>query len=347
MRRYALTRLIDGSFAPAAGRPLALLTIALAMFAVACTGDGDGAATATPAAATQTATSSQTGATATPARPVPASSAAFPLTVTDFGGAEVTIEAEPSAIISYSPGATEILFAIGAGDRLVAVDEFSDFPAATANLPHLAYSSPDPEAALEHSPDLVILATRHDQQVAIFRGLGLTVVYMASADSLDQVYEQIALLGALTGREAEAEALIADMQSRIAAVTERLAGVESGPRVFYELTNDLYTVAPNTFVGALLETLKAQNVAAGAASQFPQLSTEAVIAADPEVVLLTDGEFGESLQTVAARQGWSAVSAVVNGRVYPVDGDLTDRPGPRLAEGIEVLAALLYPELFE
>ena len=175
----------------------------------------------------------------------------------------------------------------------------------------------------------MILATRHDQQVAIFRGLGLTVVYMASADSLDQVYEQIALLGALTGREAEAEALIADMQSRIAAVTERLAGVESGPRVFYELTNDLYTAAPNTFVGALLETLKAQNVAAGAASQFPQLSTEAVIAADPEVVLLTDGEFGESLQTVAARQGWSAVSAVVNGRVYPVDGDLTrPRPAP-------------------
>ncbi len=345
-----MTRLITGSFSTAGGRPLAVLTIALAVLVVACTGGDDGAATATPATVPGGAT--QASATAAPAQPIPAeqtaaSSAAFPLTVTDFGGAEVTVDAEPRAIISYSPGATEILFAIGAGDRLVAVDEFSDFPAATADLPHLAYSSPDPEAALAHAPDLVILATRQNEQVAIFRGLGMTVVYMASADSLDQVYEQIVLLGTLTGRETEAEALVAEMQSRIAAVTERLADVEIGPRVFYELTNDLYTVAPDTFVGALLETLKAQNVAAGAASQFPQLSAEAVIAADPEVVLLTDAEFGENLETVAARPGWSGVSAVVNERVYPVDGDLTDRPGPRLAEGIEVLAALLYPELFE
>jgi iron complex transport system substrate-binding protein len=328
------------------GRPLALLMIALAVLVVACTGGDDDTATATTGAATQAT------ATATPEQPLPAeqmaaSGAAFPLTVTDFGGAEVTIAAEPRAIISYSPGATEILFAIGAGDRLVAVDEFSDFPAAAADLPHLAYSSPDPEGALAHAPDLVILATRQNEQVAIFRGLGMTVVYMASADSLDEVYEQIVLLGTLTGREAEAEALVADMQSRIAAVTERLAGVESGPRVFYELTNDLYTVAPDTFVGALLEALKAQNVAAGAASQFPQLSAEAVIAADPEVVLLADAEFGESLETVAARPGWAGVSAVVNARVYPIDADLTDRPGPRLAEGVEVLAALLYPELFE
>lgn len=341
-----MTRLTSASFATAGGRRLALLAIALALLVVACNGDDDGAAASTPATATQAA------ATATPAQPVPAeqipvSGAAFPLTVTDFSGADVTVEAEPHAIISYSPGATEILFAIGAGARLVAVDEFSDFPPATAELPKLAYTSPDPEAALAHAPDLVILATRQNEQVAIFRGLGMTVVYMASADSLDQVYEQIALLGALTGREAEAEALAAEMQSRIAAVTERLAGVESGPRVFYELTNDLYTAAPNTFVGSLLETLKAQNVAAGAASQFPQLSAEAVIAADPEVVLLADAEFGESLETVAARPGWSGVSAVVNARVYPLDADLTDRPGPRLAEGIELLAALLYPQLFE
>ena len=158
---------------------------------------------------------------------------------------------------------------------------------------------------------------------------------------------RIELLGAITGHEDKAAEVIADMQARIAAVEEQVAEVDEGPRVFFELTPDLYTVAPDSFVGAMLTRLKAQNIAEGAASQFPQLSNEAILAADPEVIFLTDAEFGESLETLAARPGWDAISAVTEERVYPLDGDLATRPGPRLVEAIEAMAAALYPELFE
>ena len=316
---------------------LALFGVAFAMLAAACTtADDDNTATAT-AEATE-----EAEATASPEAPV----AAFPRTIVDYGGATVVVEGEPRSIVSYSPGATEVLFALGLGDRVVAVDSESDFPVETAALPQLAYRSPDPEGALAFAPDLVIMAEAQGPQVEPYRDLGMTVIFMASAQSLDQVYEQITLLGSVTAREDEAAALVAEMQRRVAAAVERVVGL-TGPRVFYELTSDLYTAAPESFPGALLAILGAQNIAAGSLSQYPQLTTEAVILADPEVVLLTDAEFGESAESVAARPGWSAVSAVVNGRIHPLDPDLVNRPGPRLAAGIEEMARLLYPDAFQ
>ncbi len=116
--------------------------------------------------------------------------------------------------------------------------------------------------------------------------------------------------------------------------------------VFYELSEDLYTAAPATFIGGMLELLGARNVAAGAVSPFPQLTSEAVIASDPEVILLADAEFGASAESVASRPGWSGITAVIDGRVHPVDPDLGNRPGPRIALAIEEMARLLYPDRF-
>jgi len=175
----------------------------------------------------------------------------------------------------------------------------------------------------------------------------MTVFDTERPASLEEVYEQIELLGRITGREEAAAEVITGMQSRIAAVEGRIAEVDEGPRVFFELTPDLYTVAPDSFVGAVLIRLRAQNIAEGSTSQFPQLSNEAILAADPEVILLTDAEFGESIETLRARPGWDAIAAVSEDRVYPIDGDLATRPGPRLADAIEAMAAALYPELFE
>ena len=141
--------------------------------------------------------------------------------------------------------------------------------------------------------------------------------------------------------------MITELRSRIDAVTAALDDVGQGPRVFFELTSDLYTVAPNTFVGDLLTLAKAQNIAAGAESPFPQLSAEAVVDADPEIVLLPDGELaGESLETVCARPGWDVISACTSERVHAFDGDLTSRPGPRVVDGLELIVRLLYPERF-
>lgn len=280
------------------------------------------------------------------AKAEPASSgvAAFPLTLRDSAGTEVRLEKMPERIISLSPGATEILYAINAGDRVVATDAFSDYPAAAKAVAKVDYSNPNPEATLALRPDLVIMATRQEQLVAQFRGLGMTVYLAKEPENLEGVYAHITTFGRLTGRTTEAAAVVTGMQAEVGAVMTSIAGVQQGPRVFFELDSTLYTAAPNTFIGAMLTMLKARNIAEGATTQFPQLSSEAVIAANPEVVLLADHAFGQNLETVSARPGWSGVAAVTNKRVHPIDPDTTNRPGPRLAQGIRAMGQALYPD---
>ncbi|MYA20375.1 MAG: ABC transporter substrate-binding protein [Chloroflexi bacterium] len=345
----------DGDDEPAAtATPLATATPAAA---TATPVPATPSPTATPAAPTPTPTPTPTATpaaiatpTATPTptpTPTPTEAPTFPLTVEDSAGTEVTLEAPPERIISYSPGATELLFAIGAGDRVVATDEFSDFPPEAEELPKVAYSSPDPERALALEPDLLIMASRQREQIEQFRSLGMTVLFLDSAQNIEGVFETVALLGLVTGNEQQAADLVASMRGRIEAVTAALEEVEEGPLVFFELTADLYTVGTDTFVGELLTLAKARNIAEGAASSFPQLSAEAIIDAAPDVVLLADAAWGESYETVCARPGWDAIPACVNERVHGVDGDLTSRPGPRIVDGLEQIARLLYPDRFE
>ena len=278
---------------------------------------------------------------------LPTADASFPLTISASAGVDVTLEVPAQRIVSYSPGATEILFAIGAADQVIAADEFSDFPAAAAALDKVAFSDPDPERALSLNPDFLIMTGRQVAQVPQFRLAGLNVALLQEPDSLVGVLEHIRLLGRVTGNVNQANALADDMQARIDAVIAVVADSDTdSPVVFYDLTSDLYTAGPDTFIGGMLTLLGARNVAEGATSPFPQLTAEAVIDANPAVVLLTDAEFGESLETVAARPGWSGVSAVVDQRVFPLDPDLVNRPGPRIVEGFETMAALLYPDLF-
>ena len=214
-------------------------------------------------------------------------------------------------------------------------------------LPKVASSSPDPERALSLEPDLLLMATRQREQVEQFRSLGMTVLFLDSAQDIEGVFGMIALLGGVTGNAPQAADLAASMRARIEAVTAALEDVEEGPLVFFELTADLYTVGTDTFVGELLTLAKARNIAAGAASSYPQLTAEAIIGAAPDVVLLADAEWGESLETVCARPGWDAIPACGDERVHGVDGDLSGRPGPRIVEGLEQIARLLYPERFE
>lgn len=328
-----------------AGRPSFLIAFALLALLVAACSDSDDptvtvAATTVPDA-TESATAEPTGtAEATP------TDSPSPIVVADSDGFEVELEGPAQRIISYSPGVTEILFAIGAGDQVVAADEFSDYPAEAADLEKVSYSEPDPERALVLNPDLVIITGRQQQSVEQFRSLGLTVLFNVEPASVEAVLENIALLGVVAGHEDDAADLATTMRGRIAAVEDALSVVEAGPRVFYELSDGLYTVAPASFVGDTLRLVKAQNIAEGAETAFPQLTAEAVIEANPEVVLLADAEFGGSLEALRERPGWDVIDAVVNERVYPVDPDIGNRPGPRIVDAIEQIAELLYPELF-
>lgn len=272
--------------------------------------------------------------------------AGFPLTVTGDDGRSLVLLKPPRRIISLSPGHTEILFAIGAGERIVGVDDYSDFPAEAQQLPRVGYSNPDLERIVALDADLVIVVTRQRRALAELERLGVPSLFLSEAEDLDGLLHGIVRLGEVTDRRGPTEALVGEMRRRIDAVTNRLEGV-AGLAVFYELSPQLHTAAPSTFIGDMLTRLRLKNVAAGAATPFPQLSQEQIVAGDPEVILLGDYQTGQNAATVSARPGWSGLRAVRSGRIIAVENlDIVHRPGPRVVEGLEMLARLLYPDRF-
>ncbi|HET9200774.1 MAG TPA: ABC transporter substrate-binding protein, partial [Dehalococcoidia bacterium] len=206
---------------------------------------------------------------------------------------------------------------------------------------------PSPEAILAEEPDLVLMFANDTGAVDVLDDLGASVLFLEVPDSLEGIYERIELYGQVTGHEEEAADLVDSMTERVDAVVETVADVEQGPSFFHELDPTLFTISPSSFVGDLYVLLKAQNIADDSAGEFPQLTSEAVIAADPEVIILADEGGGESLETVQSRPGWSVINAVVEGRVHQVDPDVANRPGPRVVELLEILLAYLYPEFAE
>jgi iron complex transport system substrate-binding protein len=275
-----------------------------------------------------------------------APTADFPVTVTRSDGRELTIAQAPQRIASLSPGATEVLYAVGAGPQIVATDLQSDYPAEAANTTKLDAFQPNLEAIAGVEADLIIIASNQDNIVEALDGLGQTVLFLEVPSTIDGVMEQVRLLALASGHAAEGERLAGEMEGRIEAVTSKLADIDQGPRVYHELDNTFFTVAPNSFVGDFYNLLKARNIAEGAATAYPQLTQEEILNRDPEVIILADADAGESPQTVKARPGWGVISAVKNDRIYVIDPDLVSRPGPRVADGLEQLARFLYPEKF-
>jgi len=328
------------------------LVLAFSLFVTAC-------APATPATTAPLPTDTSTPApTATPeptATPQPTATptpteppSPYPTTITDGAGREVVIEAEPQAIVSLAPSDTEILYALGLGDRIVGVTEFCNYPPEAADKPRVGgFSDVDAEKLVALDPDLVLAASLHvGEVVPALEKLGLTVVVIAPAD-VPAVLDSIELVGHITSRDEEAAALTTEMQNRMDAVAQALEGQEK-PRVFWEVSNDLWTAGPGSFVNDLIVRAGGENIAAGADSPWAQLSNEAIIAADPEVIFLADHPFGESAETVAARPGWDAISAVANGRIVELaDTDMFSRPGPRVVDALELAAKALHPDAFE
>ncbi len=305
------------------------LAALVALVALACNGDDSGA-TATPTAVQE--------AVAAP------SPAVFPVTVTDSNGKQLVFDSSPESIVALAPSFVEVLFAVGAGDAVVAVDQNTDFPPEAATRTKLSGFEPSVEGIAALEPDLVIIFFDPGGLEEALEGLGIPVLFLASPQSVEGVFEQIELLGQATGHADDAELLIDGMREGIDAIDEKLAAVPEGPRVFHEVGPELYTASDDDFVGDLYIILKAQNIATGA-GPFPQLTEEAVIAADPEVIILADVP-AVTPEEVKARPGWDSVSAVQNDRVFAVDPDLVSRQGPRLVDGLEELARVLYPDRF-
>jgi iron complex transport system substrate-binding protein len=274
----------------------------------------------------------------------PTAATSFPITVTDDAGREVTIEQRPERIISIAPSNTEILFALGLADRVVGVDSYSNYPPEATEKPQVGdYVDPDLETIVAAAPDLILATEAHVATVLPeLETLGLPTV-VVEPTTLDEVFAGIALVGQVSGESAAAQKLVCSLQARVDAVSGAIAGAPT-PRVFFELSPDLYTAGPGSFVDDILTRAGGQNIAADAAEMWPQLSMEALVSADPEVILLADHEAGVTAEQVAARPGWQGVSAVESGRIVSLDADLVARPGPRVVDGLEAVAAALHPD---
>ncbi|BAS29323.1 iron ABC transporter substrate-binding protein [Limnochorda pilosa] len=273
---------------------------------------------------------------------------AYPFTFTDDSGRAVTLEAPPRRVVSLGPSNTEILYAIGAGDRLVGVDVYSDYPPEVEGLPKVGQLlEPDFERIVALRPDLVLLINLSQEHQERLRALGLNAAHINAA-TLADVYDRILLLGRALDREDEARRVVEEMQRRIEAVRRRVASVPPAdrPRVFYEVWPDpLMTAGPGSFIHDVIELAGGENVAADAPAPWPAFSLESLVERAPQVILTP---FAESVQALRedGRPGWSGFPAVRAGRIHLVDQDVVGRPGPRVAQAVEELAALFYPERF-
>jgi iron complex transport system substrate-binding protein len=284
-----------------------------------------------------------------------ASGGGFPVTTQRSDGKELTIDAPVQRIVSLSPGATEIIYAIGAEDALVAVDNNANYPTEVATLSgRVDAYQPNVESIAGFEPDLVIVANNIDGIVEALDRLDIPVWFVdldTEVKTIDDVLGQIDTLGRMTGRTDAADALLADLNERIDAVKDELASSDPAPEspsVYHELDGELYSIADDTFVGSLYALLGARNIAGdGGGIAYPQLTQEAIISANPDVIVLADEAFGVTVESVRARPGWDAIAAVQNERIYPINPDIISRPGPRIVDALEQLARSLYPEVFE
>jgi len=299
-------------------------------------------------AATATRGGSPVAATASVRATTAARATSYPLTVTDDAGRAVTVARRPQRIVSLAPSNTEILFALGLADRVVGVDKYSNYPPAAAQKPQIGdYSSTNLEQVLATEPDLILAAGITSRDViSAFESRGLTVVVL-NPPTLDGVFGNISLLGQVADVNGAAATVRGNLESRLATLTARLATASTKPRVFFELdATQFFTVGPKSFIDDLIGRAGGANIAADAATAYPKLTAEQIIAKDPEVIVLSDEGYGATVASVGTRPGWAGISAVKGGRIVAIDPDLTNRPGPRILDALEQLARAIHPELF-
>ena len=266
-------------------------------------------------------------------------------------GREITLDAPATSIVSLAPSNTEILYAIGAGDLIVGRDDFSDYPAEVLNVTSIGgYSEYNFEQLVSLQPDLVLAAEINaNEDIKAIEDLGINVYYISNPLDFEGLYENLRVVGLLTGHSAEAEALVDELSATVEQIDAVTAGISETPLVFYEIdaTDPAkpWTVGAGTYHDMLISRAKGINLGSQLEGMYPQVSQEELIVQNPEIILLSDSMWGVTAESVAERPGWENMTAVVNDQVLPFDGNLLDRPGPRLVEGYAELVRLIHPEV--
>ena len=276
----------------------------------------------------------------------------FPLTIKDGTGREVTFPTAPQRIVSLSPSNTEIVYALGLGDKLVGNTTYCDYPVAAKDKPKIGgFSTVEVEKIVALKPDLILAANIHISKVVPqLVNLGLPV-FVLNPQSLQDVLDSINLAGKVMNVQVKARELVKSMQDRIDAVKAKTASLPDAQRVRTLLLiwhDPPMTVGPNTFIYELILLSGGTSVSKGMANGFPTMGLESIISADPQVVITTGmgGAINLTLEFVKNEPRLKDIPARVTGRVYEVNQDWTNRMGPRVVDGLEAIAKLIHPELF-
>jgi iron complex transport system substrate-binding protein len=337
-----------------AAAPLALLPLValIALVAAAC-----GGASPTPSAAPTPAGSTAPAATGMPepspsASPAPTANpaaATYPLALTDDEGTAVTLKAQPQRIVSLTPATTEILFAVGAGDRVVGATDVDDYPAAAKSIPRVVnMGKVDIEKIVGLKADLVVAGgngfnSRED--IAKIRSLGIPVLVVDAPD-VAGVLKDVQLVANASGEAQSGAALAASMKTGIDAIAASIAaGGATRPKVFYELSlyqGTIYGPADKSLTAEMITLAGGEPITTGSPTAF-SIPLEKLVVADPDVIVLGDAAYGVSAEQVATRPGWEGMAAVKAGAIRPIDDVVVTRPGPRLVEGLRALALAINP----
>lgn len=327
---------------------LAATALAVALALAACTGGSAAIVAPIPPDATASSAPAEIGTPQPSPTPTPAPAATFPLTLTDDEGTAVTLEAAPRKIVSLTPATTEILFAIGAGPRVVATTDFDDYPPEATALPDVAsFSAIDIEKIVDLGADFVVAGGNGfnpPDQLAKLRSLGIPVLVVYARD-VAGVLRDIELVGRAVGREPQARDLTASMRAGFDQISAAAAALAK-PRTFYEIdaTGAIYGPADESFLTEMIILAGGDPVTTGDPNKF-DISLEKLVAADPEVIVLGDAAYGVTAEIVKARPGWGTMTAVKAGAIRPANDIIITRPGPRLVEGLRALASAIHPEL--
>jgi iron complex transport system substrate-binding protein len=265
----------------------------------------------------------------------------FPMTITDPAGNSVTISHQPHRIVSLSPTATEMIFAVGAGAQVIAVDDQSNYPA-SAPITKLSGFEPNIEAIAGYTPDLLVAAQDLGGLVHGMQTLSVPILIEPAAKTIDDSYLQIKQLGLVTGHTEGADTLVTTMKSQVGAFVASIGKPSRAVRVYHELDNTYYSVTSATFIGQVYRLLGLTNIAdaaAGSTPDYPQLSAEYIVSANPDLIVLADTKCcQQSLSTVSSRPGWGVISAVKARQVVNVDDDVASRWGPRVIDFMQEIA---------
>ncbi|MFW6117478.1 MAG: helical backbone metal receptor [Thermoproteota archaeon] len=279
-------------------------------------------------------------------------------TLVDDMGNVVTFTSPPERIVSLSPALTEIVFAIGAGDNVVGVTDYCNYPynftawIEAGNMSSIgSYYHPSTEPIVALEPDLVLAHSSSLDAAENLKDLGYNVL-IAEGRNVDTVLEAILLVGRATYLDSNASALVTEMREKIDTITNQVEEATTTPKVYHELyANPIMSAGPDTFIDELVALAGGENIFHDASTSWPVVSTEAVVQKNPDVIFFPDMYMGREIlpgdiEAAKSRPGWDSITAVQNDAMYVIESDIISRPGPRIVDALEALAKMIHPEIF-